>query len=154
MGLTILEAEASASGLAPATPLRISLTPDWNATCQSIPSVTDIFSQNDPHSESAESSTTCVQSERRSNISRKDTFQPIRSIRKRMFSIGKAKSRWSDATICVGDFCGTKGKYNYWQARGRAQECFEILAKEIIVLLERTCGPVPASSHVIINMSQ
>jgi hypothetical protein len=85
-------------------------------------------------------------------VARKRTLQSLRQIQRQFPLFQKAKSKWPDPDASVGKFCGMKGRFSCWEAKGPAQEAFSSLSKEIATLLERTCGPVPASSHVIYDI--
>jgi hypothetical protein len=90
--------------------------------------------------------------DRREAGGRKGTLKSLRQVGKQISRFQKAKSKWPDPEESLGKFCGMNGKYSCWEAKGPAQETFNVLGKEIAALLERTCGPVPASSQVIYDI--
>lgn len=79
-------------------------------------------------------------------------WKPLRQVRRQFSLFQKVKTKWSDPKASVGKFCGMKGKYSCWEAKGPAEDTFTRLSKDIATLLERTCGPVPASSQVIYDI--
>jgi hypothetical protein len=76
----------------------------------------------------------------------------LNQMRQQLSRFQKAKSKWPNAETCVGLFCGMKGKYRCWEAEGTAQDVFRKISAEVSELLERTCGPVPASSQLIFDV--
>lgn len=60
----------------------------------------------------------------------------------------KAKSKWPNPEASIGKFCGKKGKYSCWESEGIAQDAFKEMSLHIsTLLLNRTCGPVPAAPY-------
>lgn len=76
----------------------------------------------------------------------------LSQVRDQFARFQKAKPKWSNPEASIGKFCGKKGKYSCWEAEGIAQEAFKEMGLDISALLNRTCGPVPASSQVIYDM--
>lgn len=60
----------------------------------------------------------------------------------------KPKPRWSDPEESIDKFCGMKGKYKYWSAKGLVDETFQKMRPSIMELLKNECGPVASLSCV------
>lgn len=83
---------------------------------------------------------------------RESSLQPLRQVKKLLTNFQKTAPRWTNPEASVGSFCGKKEKFSCWKAKGPAQDAFNLLGKEIAEILDRSCRPVPGSSHVIFNI--
>ncbi|RDW58356.1 hypothetical protein BP5796_12286 [Coleophoma crateriformis] len=80
------------------------------------------------------------------------TLQSFQQVKDRFSLLRKSKPKWPNPQDSVAKFCGKQGRYYCWEAKGPVQETFEAIGPEIARLLERSCEPVPASSHIIYDI--
>ncbi|PQE08748.1 Ankyrin repeat protein [Rutstroemia sp. NJR-2017a BVV2] len=85
-------------------------------------------------------------------VARNEALNSLRHLGRKFSFFPKPKSKWPDSEQSVGRFCGMQKRYSYWEAKGKAQEAFNVLSPKIADLLERSCGPVPSSSQIIYDI--